>query len=153
MKVKVYNTVVIPQMLYGAETWALKKDQRRLLTAEMSCLRRIMGVSRLQKIKNDEIRQRLGMEETIVDKVMHKHLQWYGHVVRMKQNRWPQIVMNMKPTGKRSRGRQRIRWLDNINTDLKGCMTLTEASRMAQDREKWKQFLSSYCRRRRGRQR
>ena len=71
VKVKVYNTVVIPQMLYGAETCALKKDQRRLLTAEMSCLRRIMGVSRLQKIKNDEIRQRLGMEETVVDKVMH----------------------------------------------------------------------------------
>ena len=60
-KAKVYETIIIPVFLYGAECWRLRKnDERKILSTEMGWLRRIMGVSRLQRIRNDEIRKQMG---------------------------------------------------------------------------------------------
>jgi len=54
----VYQVLVMPVLLYGAERWTMRKeDERRLLTMEMSCLRRMLGVTRLDRIKNEEIRK------------------------------------------------------------------------------------------------
>ena len=145
-KVLVYKTVIVPAMLYGAETWALKKeDENRLLVAEMCCLRKILGVSRIQRIRNEEIRKRLDIRESIMDKIVEKRLRWYGHVVRMQQQRWPQLAMYQPVTGIRSKGRQRIRWIDNIAADLAEKMTITEANRAARDADKWRNFTTSYC--------
>jgi len=59
-KVMVYQVLVMPVLLYGAECWTMRKeDERRLLTMEMSCLRRMLGVTRLDRIKNEEIRKRV----------------------------------------------------------------------------------------------
>ena len=55
----VYQVLVMPVLLYGAECWTMRKeDERRLLTMEMSCLRRMPGVTRLDRIKNEEIRKK-----------------------------------------------------------------------------------------------
>ena len=46
-------------------------------------------------------------------------MKWYGHMTRMNKERWPSVVHNWKPTGKRPVGRPKQRWMDNIERDLK----------------------------------
>ena len=82
-KIKIYETMIQPIFLYGSECWTMRKqDEKRILTAEMSWLRKIAGISRLQKIRNDDIRQSLGIQTTLLDKVVQRRLRWFGHVDR-----------------------------------------------------------------------
>ena len=74
-KIALYKSLVLSIVLYAAETWTLKKrDQRRLLSFEMSCLRRILGISRRDKIRNDCIRKQLGLETSIMDRIQRGNL-------------------------------------------------------------------------------
>src|SRR6218665_2528031 len=69
-KMKLYYALVVPVLLYGSECWSLRKeDERRLLVAEMSWLRRIIGRSRREKVRNEQTRDELGAEETVVQKI------------------------------------------------------------------------------------
>src|SRR6218665_4105606 len=62
---KLYYALVVTVLLYGSECWSLRKeDERRLLVAEMSWLRRIIGRSRREKVRNEQTREELGAEET-----------------------------------------------------------------------------------------
>ena len=66
-----------------------REDERRLLVAEMSWLRRILGRSRRDKIRNEVTREELGQKETVVDKIRKRRLTWFGHVTRMDDKRLP----------------------------------------------------------------
>ena len=58
-----------------------------MVTAEMNWLRQITGISRLQKIRDDDVRQALGIETTLQDHVIQQRFQWFGHVERMLADR------------------------------------------------------------------
>src|SRR6218665_3678861 len=106
-KVKLYGTFVIPVMMYGSECWCLRKeDERRILVAEMSWLRRILGRSRTERIRNEVTRMELGQQVTLVDKIRRRKLTWFGHVTRMEGNRLPVVALYGQVEGTRSRGRQ-----------------------------------------------
>jgi hypothetical protein len=56
----VYQTLVLPVLLYGSECWVIKKeDEKKVLAVETSCLRRMLGVTRRDRIKNEDIRKRV----------------------------------------------------------------------------------------------
>ena len=75
---KVYRTVVRPALMYGAVTWALKKAQeKKLEVAEMRMLRWMCGVTKLDKIRNERIRETTELGE-ITNKVQERRLKWYG---------------------------------------------------------------------------
>ena len=86
-KIALFRSLVLSTALYAAETWTLRqRDQERPLSFEMSYLRRILGISRRDRIRNDNIRQKLDLKTTI----MHsRRLTYYGHVTRMCNNRLP----------------------------------------------------------------
>jgi len=87
-KTKLYEVFVVSVLLYGAECWTLRKvDEHRLLTAEMGWLRRLAGISRRQRKKNDDIRLELNQMDTLVQKIQRRRLQWFGHVMRMNNSR------------------------------------------------------------------
>ena len=93
-------------VLYAAETWTLRKrDQDRLLSFEMSCLRRILGISRRDRFRNDNIRQKLDLETTIMDRIHSRRLTYYGHVIRMCNNRLPLITLFGSTIGTKPKGR------------------------------------------------
>jgi hypothetical protein len=116
-KVKVYEAIVIPVFLYGGESWRLRKnDERKILSTEMGWLRRIMGVTRLQQIRNELIRRKLGQEDTLCDKIQRRRLKWFGHVTRMNDTRLPFRALHGHMEGHRSRGRQPNTWMDNVTT-------------------------------------
>ena len=121
VKGKVYKTVVRPAMMYGAETWAVKKAQEKKLdVAEMRMLRWMSGVTKLDRIRNEIIRGTTKVGE-ISKKVQESRLKWYGHVLRREEEyvgNYIKRVMVMEVPGERRRGRPKRRWLDNINNDL-----------------------------------
>ena len=82
VKGKVYKTVVRPAMMYGTETWAVKKAQeKKLHIAEMRMLRWMSEVTKLNRIRNEITRGTTKVGE-ISKKVQESMLKWYGHVLR-----------------------------------------------------------------------
>ena len=88
-KIRLYEACVIPVLLYGSECWTVKKkDEKRLLVTEMSWLRGTARISRRQRMRNEKIREILHQEETVVDRLSKRRLQWFGHVERMNDACW-----------------------------------------------------------------
>ena len=118
VKGKVYKTVVSLAMMYGAETWAMKKAQEKKLdVAEMRMLRWMSGVTKLDRIWKEIIRGTTKLGE-ISNKVQESRLKWYGHVLRREDECVGKRVMGMEVPGKRRRGRSKWKWLDSIRNDL-----------------------------------
>jgi hypothetical protein len=68
----------------------------------MDALRRSSRISRKDKIRNETIRQQIGLEETIIKEIEQNQLTWYGHVQRMAEGRLPKIAVNWMPKTKES---------------------------------------------------
>ena len=114
------QSLILSILMYGSETWTLRKeDENRLLVFEMTCLRKILGVSRLDKIRNTTIRKSLDLKEDIIIQISQKRLRYYGHIMRMKTKRMPYITLNGMVQRDRQRGRPVKRWLDSIRNDVK----------------------------------
>ncbi|KAK3562819.1 hypothetical protein QTP86_010400, partial [Hemibagrus guttatus] len=109
IKGKVYRSVVRPAMLYGLETVSLRKRQEsELEVAELKMLRFSLGVTRLDRIRNEYIRGtahvgRLG------DKVREARLRWFGHVQRRESEYIGRRMLDMELPGRRQRGRPKRR--------------------------------------------
>jgi len=74
-KIHVYKALVLPIAIYASETWSLRETEKNLLlTFEMRCLRTLMGISRIQRYRNVDIRQTLGVQKTIVDAIQELRL-------------------------------------------------------------------------------
>ena len=146
-KLELYKVLVLSIATYGCEIWTLKeKNEQRLLVFEMACLRKIGGVTRLNKVRNTAIRESLNFHISIVnrvrakqltysiddeDRVRAKQLTYFGHVKRMPSFRYPKITLEGIIPGKRPRGRPPMHWLDNIKTncDFVGLDSVVEAGR------------------------
>ena len=81
----------------------------------MEGMRRGAGISRLEKRRNEDIRNVMNMEESVNERIENRQLQWYGHVRRMDEKRWPNILLQWSPAGRRKRGRPRTPWRSGIS--------------------------------------
>lgn len=140
VKLKVYNSVFVPTFIYGAENWKLSERHRSMIRAcEMRFLRRIAGVTRMDKISSKTIRESLGVEE-IEERIRKRQLSWWGHMVRMADEKIVKQVWEVKAR-KRGRGRPRGTWDDEVRKILKGRNSdWKEAREMARDRKGWRKF-------------
>jgi hypothetical protein len=94
--------------MYGAEVWQVPTSEINKISAtEMDVLRRSASKSRLERIKNEHIKELMGVKEKpdIIDIIEKKRLQWYGHVKRMQEERLPKLIMEWIPGERRKRGR------------------------------------------------
>ncbi|XP_072039023.1 uncharacterized protein [Amphiura filiformis] len=109
----------------------------------MACLRRIAGVTRQDKIRNQAIRETLGKEHTVLDTISERRLKYFGHIKRMETNRYPKITIEGKTHGTRPRGRPSKRWLECAKADgqARGIPTLTEMSRLTTNRGRWQNIV------------
>ena len=79
-----YEGVIVGTALYGAEAWGMRSAERRKMNVlEMKCLRNLVGVSRMDRVMNGEVRTRAGIERVLSSRADQRLLRWFGHVGRM----------------------------------------------------------------------
>jgi hypothetical protein len=112
---------------------------------EMKFPREILGKTRREKIKNDDIREQLKVDDIIND-IERNRLQWYGHVMRMADERIPRRTLEMKLRGRRPRGRPSTRWMDQVMRDVEKRemkWTQVKQDREWEDRDRWRFLCNS----------
>ena len=96
--------------MYGAEVWQIPtREINKILSTQMDVLRSSVRKSRMERIKNEHIKEIMGVKEKpdIVDIIERKRLQWYGHVKRLQEERLAKLIMEWIPGQRRKRGRPR----------------------------------------------
>ena len=139
----VYEGAIVPTALYGAEAWGMSSaDRRKVNVLEMKCLRSLVGVSRMDRVRNEEVRRRAGIERKFASRADQRELRWFGHVERMDEYRMTRRVLKAEASGGRVRGRPRFSWMDGVNVALgnRG-MTVEAARQCANDRKEWRALV------------
>ena len=81
-----YEGVIVPTALYGADSWGMRSAERRKVNVlEIKCLRSLVGVSRMDRVRNEEVRRRAGIERELASRADQKVLRWFGHVERIDE--------------------------------------------------------------------
>jgi hypothetical protein len=108
--------------MYGAEVWQKPtREINKILATEMNVLRRSARKSRIERRKNEYIKELMGVKEKpdITDIIERKRLQWYGHVKRMQEERLPKLIMEWIPGKRRKSGRPRKTWMEGVGAAMK----------------------------------
>jgi hypothetical protein len=104
-------------LVYGAEVWQIpNREINKILSTEMDVLRWSARKSRMERIKNEHIKEIMAVkgEPDIIDITEKKRLERYGHVKRMSDERIPKLVMEWIPLERRKRGRPRKIWMEGV---------------------------------------
>ncbi|KAL3363598.1 hypothetical protein AABB24_012720 [Solanum stoloniferum] len=136
LKGKFYRVVVRPALLYGAECWPVRNSHvQKLHVAEMRMLRWMCGHTRSDKIRNEVIREKVGVA-SVVDKLREVRLRWFGHVKRRCTDAPVRRSEGLVVEGtRRGRGRPKKYWGEVIRQDL-AQLRITED--MTLDRKEWR---------------
>ncbi|XP_051793650.1 uncharacterized protein LOC127530564 [Acanthochromis polyacanthus] len=119
MKGKVYKTVVRPAMLFGLETVSLRKRQEaELEVAELKMLRFSLGVTRMDRIRNEYIRGTAHVRG-FGDKIREARLRWFGHVQRRESEYIGRRMLSFPLPGRRPRGKPKRKFMDVVKEDMK----------------------------------
>ena len=111
---KIYNILIVPTFLYGSENWTLTASQRRRIeAAEIKLLRPLAGYTLYDHKTNDFMCRELKITG-ILDKLDEYRLNWHLHLQRMPQNRIPLKSYHYRPQGRRTIGRPKKRWREQL---------------------------------------
>ena len=114
----IFESVLTPTLMYGAEAWTLnKKERSKVQAAEMKTLRAIVKKTRRDRIRNEKIREEVGVS-SMLRKIDAAQLRWLGHLERMDEGRITKKRWKWTPRGRRPVGRPRKRWKDAIQETL-----------------------------------
>ena len=144
IKLRMYNAIILPTVLYGSETWKLNKQLgAKLDSFHRRCLRSILKITWRDKVTNEVVMKRTGASE-LKDIIKKRRLHLLGHVLRMGEQRYPKHVMTWTPEGgKRKRGRPKLTWKRMVEQDLKAAgLTLESATQEALNREEWRELVA-----------
>jgi hypothetical protein len=140
-KIDIYKVYLKKILLHGAESWTCtKREESKIQAMKMKFLREIIGETRRDRIRNDDIREQLKVDNIKTDKEKNR-LRWYGNVMRMADERIPKKTLEMKLRGRRPRGRPRTRWMDEVMRDVE--KRGKKWTQVKQDRDRWRFLCNS----------